>query len=156
MKPVRYLRVPLFAAISLPVLIALAASLITLQVGRGMATAPEQSSRAPVSQAPEQTVREILYKKCDHTLPAEGVANEQTAPGGVLVVDDYCPNHYVVKSGADGKIEVYRLANPGGEPVMTLDVNTSWLPEADRQALEQGIRIDSEHDLLALIEDYTS
>jgi len=153
---VKYLRVPLFAAIALPVLIALAASFITLLAGRGMADTAERSSRASVSQALLQAVREIRYEKCGHILPAEGAAKEQTAPDGVLVADEYCPNHYIVKSGADGKIEVFRLADIDGEPVMNLDVNTAWLPEADRQALEQGIRIDSEHDLVRLIEDYTS
>lgn len=154
LRPARYLRVPMFAAVALPVLLVLAAVLVTLQLQRPAAIG--QSSRPTVSKAAEQPVTEIYYSQCGHKKPVEGTVSGLTAPGGVMVIDGYCPNHYLIKRAPGGRVEVYRLSESHDVPVMTLDINTSWLPEADRAALEEGIRVDSERELVSLIEDYTS
>ena len=50
---------------------------------------------------------------------------------------------------------VVTVKNAAGNTVKTLDVRTSFLPEADRAALEKGIDIFTEGELSALIADYS-
>lgn len=54
----------------------------------------------------------------------------------------------------DGYIALWRDSDP--EPVRVFPYSVSSLPEADQKALEKGIRIESEEDLLRLMEDYLS
>lgn len=54
----------------------------------------------------------------------------------------------------DGKIALWNTHNP--EPVEIFPYRAEYLPEADRQALEQGIHINNEEALHHLLEDYLS
>jgi hypothetical protein len=45
---------------------------------------------------------------------------------------------------------------PGSEPVRVFPYAVSSLPPADQQRLLKGISIESEADLIALLEDYLS
>ena len=54
----------------------------------------------------------------------------------------------------DGYIALWKDSDP--EPVRVFPYSASLLPEADRKALEQGIRIGSEEELARLLEDYLS
>lgn len=53
-----------------------------------------------------------------------------------------------------GKIAIWKGDDP--QPCYILPYKADLLPPADRAALEGGIRIDSEDDLLHLIEDFCS
>ncbi len=46
--------------------------------------------------------------------------------------------------------------SPGGDPAHIFPYSLDSLPPADRQRLEQGITIESEAELQALLEDYLS
>lgn len=54
----------------------------------------------------------------------------------------------------DGFIALWREGE--ANPVKIFPCRISALPEADRAALEQGVRIESETDLVRLLEDYLS
>lgn len=54
----------------------------------------------------------------------------------------------------DGYIALWKDSDP--EPVRVFPYSVASLPEADRQALEKGIRLESREELLALLEDYLS
>ena len=54
----------------------------------------------------------------------------------------------------DGYIALWRDGNP--EPVEIFPYKAELLPEADRNRLEQGIRIENKRQLLELMEDYLS
>lgn len=59
-----------------------------------------------------------------------------------------------ILGSSDGFIALWKDSNP--EPVRVFPYSIASLPEADRQALEQGIRIETETDLTRLLEDYLS
>lgn len=46
--------------------------------------------------------------------------------------------------------------SPGGKPDHIFPYSVASLPPADQQRLEEGIRIESEADLMQLLEDYLS
>ena len=54
----------------------------------------------------------------------------------------------------DGCVALWTDASP--EPVQVFPYRVSSLPEADRQALEKGIRTDDPEALAHLLEDYLS
>lgn len=53
-----------------------------------------------------------------------------------------------------GYIALWKDGN--AKPIRVFPYSASSLPTADRQALEQGIPIESRDDLLRLLEDYLS
>ena len=55
---------------------------------------------------------------------------------------------------SEGRLGVFLDDAP--EPEMVLDVYISSLPEADRAALESGVRAGSYQELVSMIEDYIS
>lgn len=59
-----------------------------------------------------------------------------------------------ILGSSDGFIALWKDSDP--EPVRVFPYSIASLPEADRRALEQGIRIRSETDLTRLLEDYLS
>ena len=61
-------------------------------------------------------------------------------------------NGYVIRA-CNGKIAVL---TSNGYPVRTVDVLVLALPPADREALQQGIRVDSLQEVDAVLQDYTS
>lgn len=54
----------------------------------------------------------------------------------------------------DGNIALWKKGSP--EPIRVFPYRADSLPEADRNALEQGIELESRQDLLKLMEDYLS
>ena len=54
----------------------------------------------------------------------------------------------------EGKLALWR--ENAVQPEMVFPCPVEMLPEADRQALRNGIRIDSREDLARLLEDYLS
>lgn len=54
----------------------------------------------------------------------------------------------------EGFIALWR--SPGGEPDQVFPYSVASLPPEDQQRLKEGIRIESEADLLRLLEDYLS
>lgn len=79
--------------------------------------------------------------------------------------DDIAANATVDTSGIpEEKKAIYKVCsedgviivkNAAGNTVKTLDVRTSFLPEADRAALEKGIDIFTEGELSAILADYS-
>ena len=59
-----------------------------------------------------------------------------------------------ILGSSDGFIALWKDSDP--EPVRVFPYSIASLPEADRRALEQGIRIETETDLTRLLEDYLS
>lgn len=53
-----------------------------------------------------------------------------------------------------GKVALWKDDDP--KPVRVFPYSAQLLPPADRQALEEGIRFESEEDLMRLIKDYLS
>ena len=51
-----------------------------------------------------------------------------------------------------GKVALWKDDDP--KPVRVFPYSAQLLPPADRQALEEGIRFESEEDLMRLIKDY--
>ena len=54
----------------------------------------------------------------------------------------------------EGRVALWRT--PGGEPDTVFPYSAASLPPADQKRLEEGIVIDSEEDLMRLLEDYLS
>lgn len=54
----------------------------------------------------------------------------------------------------DGFIALWRDGTP--EPAKVFPYRAFMLPEADRRALENGIRIESDEELAQFLEDYLS
>ena len=70
--------------------------------------------------------------------------NDANAEAGVLF-DRLCIRE------SDGKIGVY---TEDGFLIRTIDISIQTLPEADREALSQGITVNSWRELISLIEDF--
>ena len=94
------------------------------------------------------------------------IKNSVKAAGKNNVTEDVPANANVVgtSSTAGEKKAIYRVCsesgtvvvkNAAGKTVKTLDIRLSFLPEADRAALEKGIDIFTDGELSALIADYT-
>lgn len=45
---------------------------------------------------------------------------------------------------------------PNSEPAVTFPCRISSLPPADQKLLEEGIRVESKEELMALLEDFVS
>ncbi len=60
---------------------------------------------------------------------------------------------YLIKE-YQGRVAVYNSGSQ--EPDMVLDVLVKYLPDYDRQQMQQGIPVNSYNELVSLIEDYTS
>ena len=71
--------------------------------------------------------------------------DESTVPVDILC-DSFCMRE------SEGKIAIY---TSDGYLVRQLDIAVDTLPEADRNALRDGICVSSWKELLALIQDYT-
>lgn len=54
----------------------------------------------------------------------------------------------------EGKIALWKDEDP--EPIHIFPYSADLLPPADKNALEDGIRFNSNHDLNRLLEDYLS
>ncbi len=54
----------------------------------------------------------------------------------------------------EGYIALWKDGDP--KPVRVFPYSVRSLPQADQEALEKGIRIDSESELIRLVEDYLS
>lgn len=54
----------------------------------------------------------------------------------------------------DGYIALWKDGDP--EPIHTFPYQAQMLPETDRSALENGIKIDKKSDLIHILEDYLS
>lgn len=54
----------------------------------------------------------------------------------------------------EGKIALWQNEDP--EPIKVFPFYAKFLPAADRRALEEGIRFESEEDLKRLLTDYMS
>lgn len=64
--------------------------------------------------------------------------------------------YYVVKSYS-GKLAVYRVYEDGTRTIASIvDMDVSTLPAQDVKSLKTGIVLDSEEDLIRLLEDYMS
>jgi hypothetical protein len=76
----------------------------------------------------------------------------------VRTVDQYCPDHYYIKSDASGNIYVYR--NMEGldklTMVMKLNFTTEAVPQDYRPLLEEGMAFGSVEEIEGLIEDAES
>ena len=94
------------------------------------------------------------------------IKNSVKAAGKNNVTEDVPANANVdgTSSTAGEKKAIYRVCsesgtvvvkNAVGKTVKTLDIRLSFLPEADRAALEKGIDIFTDGELSALIADYT-
>ncbi|HWP50687.1 MAG TPA: hypothetical protein VN626_03210 [Clostridia bacterium] len=57
-------------------------------------------------------------------------------------------------SGYQGKLAVFMIGKK--EPELVFDRYLHYLPDVDRQRLEEGIEVSDYAELLQLIEDYTS
>lgn len=69
--------------------------------------------------------------------------------------DQYCPDHYIIRSDGDGFIYVYR--NMGGEDKLTMVTKLSFaadaIPPDYRPLLEEGMAFGSIEEIEGLIED---
>lgn len=65
-----------------------------------------------------------------------------------------CNEHYVLKEN-NGYIAIYKVDNAGKETLKeTTQIVTTYLPEADRQSLKNGIQIIGKENLSLTLEDY--
>lgn len=65
-----------------------------------------------------------------------------------------CNEHYVLKEN-NGYIAIYKVDNEGKETLKeTTQIVTTYLPEADRQSLKNGIQIIGKENLSLTLEDY--
>ena len=65
-----------------------------------------------------------------------------------------CNEHYVLKEN-NGYIAIYKVDNAGKETLKeTTQIVTTYLPEADRQSLKNGIEIIGKENLSLTLEDY--
>ena len=55
---------------------------------------------------------------------------------------------------SDGYIALWKEGNP--RPLQVFPYRAEYLPSADQQALEKGIRINDKQELKHLLEDYLS
>ena len=54
----------------------------------------------------------------------------------------------------DGFVAIWKI--PDKTPAVIFPYSVSSLPPADRQRLQQGIRVDTREELMQLLEDYLS
>ena len=120
------------------------------------------------------------YKKCDHQKVREMPPAPETigwtyqkfaqyytgytmTPMGSNLrmertIDQYCPDHYIIKSEADGYIYVYR--NVDGQQDLTMLTKMSFtidmVPEDYREMLKEGMAFGSIEEIEGLIEDAES
>ena len=94
------------------------------------------------------------HDKAFPKLPQSDITSASLPKQDVQIVID--KNDYLVLA-TDGIVELYSIT-PQGEKVYQKDLPISLdaLLEADRTLLEQGIILESEEALVALLEDYTS
>ena len=65
-----------------------------------------------------------------------------------------CGEHYVLKS-EDGKIVIYKIKESGKEEVYEkTKIATDYLPEKDRNALNQGFKVNGKEKLNEVIESF--
>ncbi|MBQ8330899.1 MAG: hypothetical protein IJX94_00175 [Clostridia bacterium] len=94
-----------------------------------------------VSQPPSET--EYIYVSVTQEQTQTQVSTEDTAPS---------EDGWIVKEHGD-RIGIF---SRDGVLLFVLDTYIKTLPEADRRLLREGIVIESQGELLALIEDYTA
>lgn len=96
----------------------------------------------------------VLTAACLSLLLTAPVAAETTAPvlaAGELALPTDDPIPFTIRS-VDGEVCIFQ----GDTLVIHTGVSVSLLPRQDREALEAGIRADSQADLTALLEDLGS
>ena len=151
------------------------ATLIPRQIG--MQLSPSSGSTEGVITAASSIFWVTEYKKCAHQKVSEkspeqdtiGLTYQQFAnryPGYALVVssavlrmehavDQYCPDHYVIKSQDDGAIFVYR--NLDGEDKLTvvskLGLTMASVPDDYKQYIVDGIAFGSVEEIEGFIEN---
>lgn len=109
-----------------------------------------------VTNAPEDIVNytEKELKQANPDWEIEKFDNKEVIIS--IDIDALCPEHYLVKE-YQGEIGVFYL-NPvdGNDLKQIIDINVAQLRQDDREKLKQGIQVDSEKELVQLIEDFIS
>ena len=94
---------------------------------------------------------QLLTQMLEETIVTEGKDNTPTSIPTSTPTDTAPQSGYRIQSAGE-KIGVY-TAN--GKLVRLLDVDPTTLPRIDREALENGITVDSWERALAYLNDYT-
>lgn len=123
-------------------------------------------------------IEEVYYIQCDH-LVKEKIDNieayinltkeefekkhpeyeiKEFSPEKVVIYreeDNFCNEHFLVKD-FDGYLTIYSLDNQDNvmEIIDITEIETNYLPEPDREALINGIKVYTKEKLNKLIEDY--
>lgn len=125
-----------------------------------------------------QVIEEVYYIECDHLLTntkkdirslvnmtKEKLAQkypdweikEFSTEKVVLYKEEqnYCNQHYILKD-VNGFITIYNMDEQDNikERIEITEIETKYLPEKDKEDLEQGIKVYSLEKLNKLIEDY--
>ena len=100
-------------------------------------------------QAEQDSMLEILENEMNQTEPT---TQDNAVSIPTATPDNTATGGYRIQSVGD-KIGVYTL---DGHLVRLIDVNPATLPRIDREALENGITVDSWERALAYLSDYTA
>jgi hypothetical protein len=82
--------------------------------------------------------------------PVSGGAAEITAETAELKEPE---DMYIIKEH-DGRVAVYTAGET--EPEFVLDVLVRYLPDLDREQMQEGVPVKDYDELVALLEDYSS
>lgn len=108
-----------------------AALIFALSIAFYLATAPQSEGTVPIH---------------------ENILDAEITTGDTTSLPEY---KYLLKEH-EGKLAVFMAGKEDSEPAIKFDINTKYLPDYDQALLKEGIKVNTDADLNALIEDYTS
>ena len=101
----------------------------------------------------DDTTDNTSYSQYNNTPIAQTDTNIQQYTEGTNISDI---KEYRIQS-ADSRLNIYQIYSNGyKELIQSVEINTSVLPEEDRQQLEQGIITANYNEVCSLIEDFSS
>ena len=69
-------------------------------------------------------------------------------------IEGQCEEHYIVKNN-EGYISIYQIDNNDNEVLIEkTDIVTKYLPDIDKEKLEDGVKIIGQEELISYIEDF--
>lgn len=82
---------------------------------------------------------------------------KEFSPNQVTIYKEFdgeCGEHYILKND-EGKISIYKIDENGNQTIYEkTEISIDYLPEKDKNAIEEGLKVNSEEKLNELLEGF--
>ncbi|MBR3255970.1 MAG: BofC C-terminal domain-containing protein [Clostridia bacterium] len=82
---------------------------------------------------------------------------KEFTPNQVTIYKEYdgeCGEHFILKEN-EGKIDIYKIDEQGKQTIYEkTEISTTYLPEKDKLAIAEGLKVNSEEKLNEIIESF--